>query len=161
MGGGLRSRALPAADAARRSRGKHSDRILWMKQGAVFGAALRFLQAPSAVRRKNRLSARGMRSAFCKRAPPRAAKTGHRNPEGLDHKSNHQALTQPGGLDKNKIYQSSPKEPQNEKPPQPDGRRSCFCLVSPPQAGGLDFVIVQKGLEFQDARDGLGVLDLP
>ena len=26
----------------------------------------------------------GQRSAFCKRAPPRAAKTGHRNPDGLD-----------------------------------------------------------------------------
>ena len=87
----------------RRSRGKHSDRILWMKQGAVFGAALRFLQAPSAVRRKNRLSARGMRSVFCKRAPPRAAYLGNGNPEGLDHKSNHQAPAQakappPGGF---------------------------------------------------------------
>ena len=28
----------------------------------------------------------GQRSAFCKRPPWRAAKTGHRNPEGLDHK---------------------------------------------------------------------------
>ena len=43
----------------RRSRGKHSDRVLRTKQGAVFGAALRFLQAPSLARRKNRLSARG------------------------------------------------------------------------------------------------------
>ena len=42
--------------------GKHSDRVLRTKQGAVFGAALRFLQAPSAVRRKNRLSARGKHS---------------------------------------------------------------------------------------------------
>ena len=70
-----------------RSRGKHSDRVLRTKQGAVFGAALRFLQAPSAVRSENRPSARGTRSAFCKRAPPRAAKTGHRNPGGLDEKS--------------------------------------------------------------------------
>ena len=41
--------------------GKHSDRVQWTKQGAVFGAALRFLQAPAAARRKNRLSARGKR----------------------------------------------------------------------------------------------------
>ena len=64
---------------AKRSRGKHSDRVLRTKQGAVFGAALRFLQAPSAVRRKNRLSARGMRSVFCKGATTPAAKTGNRN----------------------------------------------------------------------------------
>ena len=42
--------------------GKHSDRVLRTKQRAVFGAALRFLQAPSAVRSKNRLSARGKHS---------------------------------------------------------------------------------------------------
>ena len=74
----VRSKNRPSA------RGKHSDRVLRTKQGAVFGAALRFLQAPAAARRKNRLSARGTRSAFCKRASPRAAKTGHRNPEGLE-----------------------------------------------------------------------------
>ena len=34
----------------------------------------------------------GQRSAFCKGAATPAAKTGHRNPEGLDHKSNHQDL---------------------------------------------------------------------
>ena len=34
------------------------DRVQWTKQEAAAGAALRFLQAPSAVRRKNRLSAR-------------------------------------------------------------------------------------------------------
>ena len=42
--------------------GKHSDRVQWTKQGAVFGAALRFLQAPAVARRKNRLSARGKHS---------------------------------------------------------------------------------------------------
>ena len=46
----------------RRSRDKHSDRVLRTKQGAVFGAALRFLQAPAAARRKNWLSARGTNS---------------------------------------------------------------------------------------------------
>ena len=51
---------------AKRSRGKHSDRILWMKQGVVFGAALRFSQAGTAPRRENRPSARGTRSVFCK-----------------------------------------------------------------------------------------------
>ena len=65
----------------RRSRGKHSDRILWMKQGAVFGAALRFSQAGTAPRRENRPSARGTRSAFCKRAAIRAAYLGNGNPE--------------------------------------------------------------------------------
>ncbi|OUN36600.1 hypothetical protein B5G28_11730, partial [Faecalibacterium sp. An77] len=29
---------------------KHSDRVQWTKQGAVFGAALRFLQAPALAR---------------------------------------------------------------------------------------------------------------
>ncbi len=42
--------------------GSGGDRIQWMKQGAAAGAALRFLQAPSAARRKKRLSARGLRS---------------------------------------------------------------------------------------------------
>ena len=79
--GGSTAEAPPAADEARRvlaqrsnfhkgapaarwenwlsARGKHSDRVLRTKQGAVFGAALRFSQAPAAARRKNRLSARG------------------------------------------------------------------------------------------------------
>ena len=39
--------------------GSGGDRVQWTKQGAAAGAALRFLQAPAAVRRKNRLSARG------------------------------------------------------------------------------------------------------
>ena len=39
--------------------GTNSDRCQRQKQGAVSGAALRFLQAPAAARRKNRLSARG------------------------------------------------------------------------------------------------------
>ena len=40
--------------------GTNSDRVQWTKQGAVSGAALRFLQAPAEARRKNRLSARGI-----------------------------------------------------------------------------------------------------
>ena len=64
---------------AKRSRGKHSDRILWMKQGAVFGAALRFSQAGTAPRRENRPSARGTRSVFCKGTMMPAAKAGNRN----------------------------------------------------------------------------------
>ena len=43
-----------------RKGGTNSDRCQWQKQGAVSGAALRFLQAPAVARRKNRLSARGM-----------------------------------------------------------------------------------------------------
>ncbi len=43
-------------------RGKHSDRVLRTKQGAVFGAALRFSQAGTAPRRENRPSARGKHS---------------------------------------------------------------------------------------------------
>ena len=39
--------------------GTNSDRVQWTKQGAVSGAALRFLQAGTAPRRKKRLSARG------------------------------------------------------------------------------------------------------
>ena len=39
--------------------GSGGDRVQWTKQGAAAGAALRFLQAPAAARRKNRLSARG------------------------------------------------------------------------------------------------------
>ena len=38
--------------------GSGGDRVQWTKQGAAAGAALRFLQAPAVVRRKNRLSAR-------------------------------------------------------------------------------------------------------
>ena len=38
---------------------KHSDRVQWTKQGAVFGAALRFSQGSAVDRRENRLSARG------------------------------------------------------------------------------------------------------
>ena len=41
-------------------KGTNSDRCQWQKQGAVSGAALRFLQAPAVARRKNRLSARGL-----------------------------------------------------------------------------------------------------
>ena len=41
------------------SGGTNSDRCQWQKQGAVSGAALRFLQAPAVARRKKRLSARG------------------------------------------------------------------------------------------------------
>ena len=41
------------------SGGTNSDRCQWQKQGAVSGAALRFLQALTRARRKNRLSARG------------------------------------------------------------------------------------------------------
>ena len=40
--------------------GSGGDRVQWTKQGAAAGAALRFLQAPSPARRKNRLSARGL-----------------------------------------------------------------------------------------------------
>ena len=40
------------------SGGTNSDRCQWQKQGAVSGAALRFLQAGTVPRRKNRLSAR-------------------------------------------------------------------------------------------------------
>ena len=40
--------------------GTNSDRVQWTKQGAVSGAALRFLQAGTALRRKNRPSARGL-----------------------------------------------------------------------------------------------------
>ena len=159
---GCAAEALPAADAARRSRGSGGDRVRWTKQGAVVGcvaeplpaaetgeaeqgqrrrphpvddtgrrrwrsglnmqasalmrrifrapqeecrpnmqagcdprcifgqrqpgAALQFSQGRSAARRENWLSARGTRSAFCKRATSRAAKTGHRNPGGLDEK---------------------------------------------------------------------------
>ena len=64
---------------AKRSRGKHSDRVLRTKQGAVFGAALRFSQAGTAPRRENRPSARGTRSVFCKGATTPAAKAGNRN----------------------------------------------------------------------------------
>ena len=39
--------------------GANGDRCLRQKQGAVSGAALRFLQAGAVSRRKNRLSARG------------------------------------------------------------------------------------------------------
>ena len=39
--------------------GSGGDRVQWTKQGAAAGATLRFLQAPAAVRCKNRLSARG------------------------------------------------------------------------------------------------------
>ena len=39
--------------------GTNSDRCQRQKQGAVSGAALRFLQASSLMRRKKRLSARG------------------------------------------------------------------------------------------------------
>ena len=42
-----------------RIEGSDGDRVQWTKQGAVAGAALRFLQAPAVARRKNRLSARG------------------------------------------------------------------------------------------------------
>ena len=79
--GGCAAEALPAADAARRSRGSGGDRVRWTKQGAAAGAALQFSQGRSAARRENWLSARGTRSAFCKRATSRAAKTGHRNPD--------------------------------------------------------------------------------
>ena len=41
------------------SGGTNSDRVQRTKQGAVSGAALRFLQALTRARRKNRLSARG------------------------------------------------------------------------------------------------------
>ena len=39
--------------------GTNIDRCQRQKQGAVSGAALRFLQAPAVARRKKRLSARG------------------------------------------------------------------------------------------------------
>ena len=48
------SRAIPASRG-----GTNSDRCQRQKQGAVSGAALRFLQAPAVARRKKRLSARG------------------------------------------------------------------------------------------------------
>ena len=44
-GGGLRSRALPAADTARRSRGSSGDRVQWTKQGAVVGCVAEPLPA--------------------------------------------------------------------------------------------------------------------
>ena len=44
-GGGLRSRALPAADTARRSRGSGGDRVRWTKQGAVVGCVAEPLPA--------------------------------------------------------------------------------------------------------------------
>src|SRR5699024_5978662 len=40
--------------------GTNSDRCQRQKQGAVSGAALRFLQAPAVPRRKKRLRARGL-----------------------------------------------------------------------------------------------------
>ena len=54
-------RPLPAAPIlyAPAFAGSGGDRVQWTKQGAAAGAALRFLQAPAAARRKNRLSARG------------------------------------------------------------------------------------------------------
>ena len=45
--------------------GTNSDRCQWQKQGAVSGAALQFLQASAAARRKNRPSARGGGTALC------------------------------------------------------------------------------------------------
>ena len=40
--------------------GSRAERVQWTKQRGEAGAALRFSQAPSAARRKNRLSARGL-----------------------------------------------------------------------------------------------------
>ena len=61
MGGGFRGpRPLTYFSGRKGSKGKHADCIQWMKQGGVLGAALRFLQAPSLARSKNRLSARGL-----------------------------------------------------------------------------------------------------
>ena len=77
---------------ARRSRGSRPNMQAGGDPRCIFGqrqpgAALQFSQGRSAARRENWLSARGTRSAFCKRATSRAAKTGHRNPGGLDDKS--------------------------------------------------------------------------
>ena len=69
----------PEGGMPRSGRGSGGDRVQWTKQGAAAGAALRFLQAPTAVRRKNRLSARGTRSVFCKGAP--AARSKNRAPQ--------------------------------------------------------------------------------
>ena len=59
--------------------GTNSDRCQWQKQGAVSGAALRFLQAGTAPRRENRLSARGRmsRPALPPCALPSCAPQGH------------------------------------------------------------------------------------
>ena len=78
----------------RRSRGKHSDRVLRTKQGAVFGAALQFSQGRTAARWENWLSARGQRRPLgklakrkrtavqiFKRAAPRAENLGNGNPD--------------------------------------------------------------------------------
>ncbi len=46
----------------RRSRGKHSDRVQWTKQGAVFGAVLQFLQGHSCPQEK---LAKRKRTAVC------------------------------------------------------------------------------------------------
>ena len=52
-------REAPERGGSHACGGTNSDRVQWTKQGAVSGAALRFLQALTRARRKNRLSARG------------------------------------------------------------------------------------------------------
>ena len=62
----------------------------------------------------------GQRSAFCKRPPRRAAKTGYRNPEGLDKKS---SMTQ-----QNNAAQAWEKSKQKAQSPVSGGRRGFVCL---------------------------------
>ena len=58
-GGGTALCAVTERGGSHACGGTNSDRVQRTKQGAVSGAALRFLQAPTTARRKNRLSARG------------------------------------------------------------------------------------------------------
>ena len=64
--------------------GTNSDRVQWTKQGAVSGAALRFLQAGTAPRRKKRLSARG--------AGAKRLRGEHRQPPGKPNRRGLQSL---------------------------------------------------------------------
>ena len=75
-------------------------------------------------------AAQGQRSVFCKRAPSRTAKTGHRNPEGLDHKSKSQHFVQkqkssPGQKAEGAVIGSEPRRGaaagRGEMPPASGG----------------------------------------
>ena len=60
--------------------GTNSDRVQRTKQGAVSGAALRFLQALTRARRKNRLSARGAGETPARAARLRGEQSGAPGP---------------------------------------------------------------------------------
>ena len=62
------------------SGGTNSDRVQRTKQGAVSGAALRFLQALTRARRKNRLSARGAGETPARAARLRGEQSGAPGP---------------------------------------------------------------------------------